>query len=141
MSMFRRKCARALVTGPHSHVQPLFYPLWYPTLIMSSSVSARLNADLLENNYSLWKRDPHAVDTTWAAFFEGFELGLVQPLRRDGAEAAGASGGRATALSSEDLSFRARVANLVFAYRALGHTAVWPDPLSPVAPVVPSLSP
>ena len=140
MSMFRRKCARALVTGPHSQVQPPFFPLWYPTLIMSSSVSARLNADLLEHNYSLWKRDPHAVDTTWAAFFEGFELGLVQPLRRDGAEAAGASGGRAAALSSEDLSFRARVANLVFAYRALGHTAVWLDPLSPVAPVVPGLS-
>ena len=90
--MFCRKCARALVTGQHSRVQPPFYPLWYPTLIMSSSVSARLNADLLEHNYSLWKRDPHAVDTTWAAFFEGFELGLVKPLQRDGAEAAGSAG-------------------------------------------------
>ena len=103
---------------------------------MSSSVSARLNAELLEHQYALWKNDPQAVDATWGAFFEGFELGMVRPPRRDEAGATGA-GARAATLSSEDLSFRARVANLVFTYRALGHTAVWLDPLSP-PPALPS---
>ena len=46
---------------------------------MSSSVSARLNADLLDENYERWLADPRSVDGTWAAFFEGFELGVVQP--------------------------------------------------------------
>jgi 2-oxoglutarate dehydrogenase E1 component len=107
---------------------------------MSSSVSARLNADLLEQNYQLWKNDPGAVDATWGAFFEGFELGLVQPPRREEA-AGGPAGARAGTLPSEDLSFRARVANLIFSYRALGHTAVCLDPLSPAPPLPPALTP
>ena len=105
---------------------------------MSSSVSARLNADLLESQYALWKDNPQSVDATWGAFFEGFELGLVQPPRREESTAAGV---RAATLSSEDLSFRARVANLVFTYRAIGHTAVWLDPLSPPAPLPAALTP
>jgi len=107
---------------------------------MSSSVSARLNADLLEHTYSLWKQDPRSVDATWGAFFEGFELGLVPPPRGEAAPADGGAG-RSGTLSSEDLSFRAKVANLVFTYRALGHTAVWLDPLSAAAPVQPALTP
>jgi 2-oxoglutarate dehydrogenase E1 component len=107
---------------------------------MSSSVSARLNAELLESQYALWKRDPSAVDATWGAFFEGFELGMVQPPRREGA-AGGAPAGRAATLSTEDLSFRARVANLVFTYRAIGHTAVWLDPLGPPPALPAALTP
>ena len=93
---------------------------------MPATVAARPNADLLEEKYALWKNDPRSVEVTWAAFFEGFELGLAQPPKRD--EPAPS---RVGTLTSEDLSFRARVANMVFAYRALGHTAVWLDPLSP----------
>ena len=52
---------------------------------MSSTVSARLHADLLEQNYALWKNDTRSVDATWAAFFEGFELGLAQPPKRESA--------------------------------------------------------
>lgn len=100
---------------------------------MSSTVSARLNAELLENNYALWKNDPHSVDATWGAFFEGFELGLVQPPKKDGAA-------RPASLSSGDISFRAKVADMVFAFRALGHTAVWLDPLSTQPPEQPALS-
>ena len=105
---------------------------------MSSTVSARLHADLLEQNYALWKSDTQSVDATWAAFFEGFELGLAQPPRR---EPSAAPAGRAGTLSSEDLSFRAKVANLVFTFRSLGHTAVWLDPLSDGPPDQPRLSP
>ena len=106
---------------------------------MSSSVSARLHADLLESQYALWKQNPAAVDPSWGAFFEGFELGLAQPPRRD--DGAGSPAPRAATLSSEDLSFRARVANLVFTYRAIGHTAVWLDPLNPAPPLPAVLSP
>ena len=104
---------------------------------MSSTVSARLHADLLEQNYALWKNDTRSVDATWAAFFEGFELGLAQPPKRD---ASPAPTGRAGTLSSEDLTFRAKVATMVFAFRALGHTAVWLDPLSDGPPEQPRLS-
>jgi 2-oxoglutarate dehydrogenase E1 component len=106
---------------------------------MSSSVSARLHADLLERQYALWKQNPADVEPSWAAFFEGFELGLAQPPRRDDGPAAAAP--RAATLSSEDLSFRARVANLVFTYRAIGHTAVWLDPLNPAPPLPAALNP
>jgi len=108
---------------------------------MSSSVSARLNADLLERQYSLWKQDPQAVDATWGAFFEGFELGMAQPPRLGETTEGTGVGPRAGTLPSEDLSFRARVANLVFTYRAIGHTAVWLDPLSPPPALPEALTP
>ncbi|MEI9894448.1 MAG: hypothetical protein WDN28_11335 [Chthoniobacter sp.] len=46
---------------------------------MAISFANRFNADLLDQNYQLWRQDPAAVDSTWSAFFEGFELGSVQP--------------------------------------------------------------
>ena len=45
---------------------------------MNSSVSPRLNADLLDEKYAQWKNDPQSVEATWSAFFEGFELGAAQ---------------------------------------------------------------
>ena len=51
---------------------------------MKSSVSARLNADILEEKYAQWSKDPQSVEATWAAFFEGFELGTVQPPKKPG---------------------------------------------------------
>jgi 2-oxoglutarate dehydrogenase complex dehydrogenase (E1) component-like enzyme len=38
---------------------------------MRTSISARANLDLIEENYRRWLQDPHAVDSGWAAFFEG----------------------------------------------------------------------
>jgi 2-oxoglutarate dehydrogenase E1 component len=48
---------------------------------MNSSVSARLNADLLDEKYNQWCLDPQSVEPTWSAFFEGFELGAAQAKR------------------------------------------------------------
>ena len=40
------------------------------------------NADLLDEYHQRWKKDPASVDSTWSAFFEGFELGNL-PQRSD----------------------------------------------------------
>jgi len=90
---------------------------------MKSSVSARLNADLLEEKYSLWCEDPRSVEATWAAFFEGFELGTAQPKPR------GAAGVTAAPGVAGDLSFYGKVVSLVYNYRTLGHTQADINPI------------
>src|SRR6058998_1258316 len=47
---------------------------------MRTSIDARENIDLIEENYRRWQQNPESVDSGWSAFFEGFELGnLPQP--------------------------------------------------------------
>ena len=66
------------------------------------------------------------MDPTWRAFFEGFELGcqLRPPLRSTSSTPKNGS-------SPEFGNFlpQARIYNLLFAYRALGHTLAHLDPL------------
>ena len=90
---------------------------------MNSNVSARLNADLLEQQYVLWKDQPRAVDPTWSAFFEGFELGLAQTDGLPTAPPAGAS-------LAEERAVGYQLFSLIYAYRSLGHTQAWLDPLA-----------
>ncbi len=92
---------------------------------MNSTVSVRQNADLLEAQYSQWCEDPKSVGETWAAFFEGFELGTAQPRR---APEAGAPA-TATQASDSDLAFFGRVVALIYNYRTLGHTQAHINPL------------
>jgi len=92
---------------------------------MNSSVSARLNADLLEEKYARWCEDPHSVEVTWSAFFEGFELGAAQS-RRHGD---GSSATPAAADSDANLAFYGKVVSLVYNYRTLGHTQARINPL------------
>ena len=92
---------------------------------MNSSVSPRQNADLLESKYTEWCDDPRSVDATWAAFFEGFELGSAQVKRK---EEEAASGGSA---SDADLAFFGKVVSLIYNYRTLGHTQAAINPLDP----------
>ncbi len=99
---------------------------------MSSSVSARLNADLLDEKYAQWKEDKKSVEPTWSAFFEGFELGMTQPKPKKSGAAVAETGGLPMAV-------RARVVSAVYAFRTLGHTAAWTDPLSTEAPEQPKL--
>ena len=42
---------------------------------MKTSYLNDWNADLLDEYYQRWKQDPASVDSSWSAFFEGFELG------------------------------------------------------------------
>ena len=93
---------------------------------MSATLSSRANLDLLDAKYEDWKRDSAAVEPTWGAFFEGFELGMAQLA----AKARGAiASPDAAGLSEETLSFRMRVSNAILSFRARGHIAASLDPL------------
>ncbi|MES2572040.1 MAG: 2-oxoglutarate dehydrogenase E1 component, partial [Verrucomicrobiota bacterium] len=106
---------------------------------MAISFANRFNVDLLEESYSRWQKDPASVDPTWAAFFEGFELGSVQASQQ---ESAGAVDPAAVAAStaSADAPLQTRVDGLVYAYRTLGHTIAQLDPLAKARPENPMLS-
>src|SRR5438045_456268 len=87
---------------------------------MRTSIAARANLELIEENYRRWRQNPESVDSGWAAFFEGFELGETS-------ERNGAVGKPAEIRES---SLQSRVDGLVYAYRTLGHTIARLDPLA-----------
>jgi len=99
---------------------------------MKSSVSARFNADLLEEQYALWSADSRSVDPTWAAFFEGFELGVAQLRPKAGEAPAAAAPAVAAPVTPTDaaLAIYGKVVSLVYNFRALGHTQAHINPLS-----------
>ncbi len=123
---------------------------------MNSSVAARFHADLLDENFAKWRDDPGSVEPQWAAFFEGFALGMAQSGAGQGAAGAGRApaaapmpppepasaepGGEALRITQIDPGFRARVVRMIYNYRSLGHTEAWIDPLSLAPPVNPKLS-
>ncbi|MGZ5504201.1 MAG: 2-oxoglutarate dehydrogenase E1 subunit family protein, partial [Chthoniobacterales bacterium] len=72
---------------------------------MRPSFATRLNLDVLEENYRRWQENPEALDPSWSAFFEGFELGNLE--KRNGA---------AAPAKTADTSFATRVDGLVYAY-------------------------
>lgn len=104
---------------------------------MSHSIPSRANVDLIDQKYADWKKDPHSVDENWAMFFEGFELGLTQPAPSKSGRAAAAAG---SGSAGGDLEMKVRVVSLINAFRTLGHTAAWLDPLDELPPSQPLLS-
>ncbi len=110
---------------------------------MSSSVPARQNVEVMEAQYSRWQQNPESVDAGWAAFFEGFELGMAQLSQKNAPASpatppAAASPATVAALpptqaapanNSQDISFFARVVALIYNYRTLGHTQAHINPL------------
>ncbi len=81
------------------------------------------NAAFLDEAYARYQQNPESVPADVRAFFQGFELG---------------GGGAATAGSgvAGDSDFHARVDDLVFAYRDMGHLAAKLDPFGrPSEPV------
>jgi 2-oxoglutarate dehydrogenase E1 component len=96
--------------------------------------ATRANLDLLEENYERWQKNPESLDSSWLAFFEGFELGDLK--MRNGAAAL------ASAPPAElgDQPLQTRVDGLVYAYRTLGHTIARIDPLAEKRPQNPLLS-
>ncbi|MEM0895347.1 MAG: 2-oxoglutarate dehydrogenase E1 component [Verrucomicrobiota bacterium] len=109
---------------------------------MKPTASPRFNADLLDENYALWLDDPGAVDSTWSAFFEGFELGMSELKKKNGAVGTSqtvTSSGEPR-ITQTNASFRARLVSMVYTFRTLGHTEAFIDPLSKEPPVNPRLS-
>jgi 2-oxoglutarate dehydrogenase E1 component len=104
---------------------------------MNSTISARLNADLLDEKYALWCEDPRSVEATWSSFFEGFELGVSQAKAKEG-EAQQAAGGQPA--PGIDLEFNGKVVGLVYNYRTLGHTQAQINPLDQRPEINPRLS-
>ena len=97
---------------------------------MATTLPHRSNADLLESNYEQWRLNPTSVDTTWAAFFEGFELGNA--IQKNGASPQSAAGPSGTA----EAGWQTKVDQLVLAYRSLGHLKAHTNPLSETPPQV-----
>src|SRR5213594_1191758 len=87
---------------------------------MRTSIAARANLDLIEENYRRWQRNPESVGSGWAAFFEGFELGETP--EHDGAVT--------KPVEIRESSLQSRVDGLVYAYRILGHTIARVNPLA-----------
>jgi 2-oxoglutarate dehydrogenase E1 component len=100
---------------------------------MPTSIAARANLELIDENYRRWQEDPASVDPSWSAFFEGFELGNLP--QRNGAAAATAP--RAGARESP---LQTRIDGLVYAYRTLGHTIARVNPLAEKRPENPQLT-
>ncbi|MCX5883267.1 MAG: 2-oxoglutarate dehydrogenase E1 component [Deltaproteobacteria bacterium] len=77
-----------------------------------------LNAEYIEAQYRLWKKNPEALSSDWRFFFKGFELG-------------GKDDRQSVAVCDEDrMRLQSRVDALVHRYRDLGHLLACTDPLS-----------
>ena len=103
-------------------------------MIMRTSIAARANLEIIEENYRRWQVDPRSVDASWAAFFEGFELGNLP--QRNGAAAVPA----AARPEVRESPLQTRIDGLVYAYRTLGHTIARVNPLAEKRPENPLLS-
>ena len=67
----------------------------------AATFASRANLELIEDFYARWRADPAAVDETWRAFFEGFELaGRTAPARRHTPRPASSASSTPTATSA-----------------------------------------
>src|ERR1700737_3368466 len=107
----------------------------FPSHIMKTSYLNDWNADLLDEYYQRWKQDPASVDSSWSAFFEGFELGSSPT--RNGKSAVAPE--REGSISEFD-HLQNRIDGLVYNYRILGHTQAQVDPLAQGPPETRALS-
>jgi 2-oxoglutarate dehydrogenase E1 component len=102
---------------------------------MKTSYLNDWNADLLDEYYQRWKQDPASVDSSWSAFFEGFELG-----------SAGGRNGKSGVVPTKERDIpefdglQDRVDGMVHNYRILGHTQARIDPLAQSRPETPALT-
>ncbi len=93
-----------------------------------STIANRWNADLIDDQYQLWRTEPESIDAEWRAFFEGFEL------------ARGQDGGASSARACDDATKQARAIGLIYAYRSIGHTIAGFNPLTKERPTNPRLT-
>src|SRR5690348_9723926 len=97
---------------------------------MRTSIDARANLHLIEENHRRWQENPDSVESGWSAFFEGFELGNLP--QQNGATAA--------EVEAREAALQTRVDGLIYAYCSLEHTIARVDPLAEKPPRNPLLS-
>lgn len=99
-----------------------------------STIANRWNADLIDQNYDIWRTSPEQLDAEWRAFFEGFELA-----NEDNSSALDVGNVSSTRLDS-DATKQARAIGLIYAYRSIGHTIAAVNPLTKETPTNPRLT-
>jgi 2-oxoglutarate dehydrogenase E1 component len=92
-------------------------------------LAATFNADYIDNQYKLWKKEPEKLSREWRLFFEGFEL----------AAAAKLPAGKTAA--EDQLERQSRVQTLIDRYREIGHLMACLDPLAACPTDHPLLNP
>ncbi|MEJ2166362.1 MAG: 2-oxoglutarate dehydrogenase E1 component [Desulfobacterales bacterium] len=91
--------------------------------------AATFNADYIDAQYKLWKKEPEKLSREWRLFFGGFEL-------------AAAAKTPAEKIAAEDqLERQARVQTLIDRYREIGHLMACLDPLATCPTEHPLLNP
>ena len=97
---------------------------------MAMTFAPRENAELVEETYQRWLKDPDSVEPSLRGFCEGFHLGFAKFEHT----VPGANGASLTPQVKGDASLQTRVDGLVYAYRTLGHTLAWTNPLAKQRP-------
>jgi len=103
--------------------------------VARGSVGTIDNAELIEQAYDRWRSDAFSVDSSWRSFFEGFELGIQQAPPETIPATSKKTDGKVDPAESSYLLKQARIYNLLFAYRSLGHQVASLDPLELAKPV------
>ena len=101
---------------------------------MHSTIANRWNADLIDENYEIWRTSPETLSSEWRAFYEGFEVAQdVVGTRGDIANVS-------PSLVDSDATKQARAIGLIYAYRSIGHTIAAFNPLTKEKPLNPRLT-
>ncbi len=93
---------------------------------MSTTFATRQNAEILDETYQRWLKDPESVEPSLRGFCEGFHLGFEKFEH----SVPGSDGAAAATQIKGDASLQTRVDGLVYAYRTLGHTIAQTNPLA-----------
>jgi 2-oxoglutarate dehydrogenase E1 component len=106
------------------------------------SFANRWNADLIDQYYQSWLRQPESLEPDWRAFFEGFELGQTREVAAPSATATATmpSGVAPETTAPVDPILQARAIGAIYAYRGIGHTQAHLNPLQIQSPQNPRLS-
>lgn len=101
----------------------------------NSTFATQWNADLIDEYYEQWLRNPKNLNSEWQAFFEGFELAQAQPAKKQKTQASAPS-----SLPASQGSKQAHIIGAIYAYRRLGHTQAHFNPLRKKVEPNPDLS-
>ncbi|TVP77148.1 MAG: 2-oxoglutarate dehydrogenase E1 component [Puniceicoccaceae bacterium] len=99
-----------------------------------TTIANRWNADLIDDNYEIWRKSPQSLDSEWRAFFEGFEL--AQSVVTSKCDINDVSPSKV----DSDATKQARAIGLIYAYRSIGHTIATFNPLTKDQPGNPRLT-